>query len=93
MSNSHWLTPVKFHVEIKNTILNIMGLWGNFGTRALIVVNTLGTHWEHIGNTNCPYNTCEPLFDFIEREMKLSYNMGNAPTMSFNHTRSMLRDA
>ena len=29
-----------------NTILNIMGLLGNFGTGVMKVEKALGTHWE-----------------------------------------------
>ena len=40
-------------------ILNIMGLWGYFGTFVMIVVKALGTHWERTGNalgiTRGPY--------------------------------------
>ena len=43
-----------------NTILNISGLWGNFGTVVMIVGPPSGTHWERIGNTfgnfTCNYN-------------------------------------
>ena len=27
-----------------------MGLWGNFGTAAMIVARSLGTHWKLVGN-------------------------------------------
>ena len=67
-------------------ILNIMGLWGNFGTFVMCVGNSLATFWELMNTLGRPNHGRQLLFASKKLLHTLSYNREIAPTLSFTET-------